>query len=195
MEGAQFLMRKLTTLFSLVLFLALGTAPKAFSQVELFGGYSHMGLNSAPAGIGGSSNGWAASAYLHLLGPFGAEANFSHQYGVSPRLPNNNSTFYVPQSTQMFGPRFTLPLPRFHPYVHALFGTVHGEAIVPLGDAVAKVSENAFGMGLGGGVNVGLTRHLWFRIIQVDYLRSQFSHNGQNETQISSGLVFRFGNW
>ncbi len=104
-------------------------------------------------------------------------------------------TFYVPQFMALYGPRFTLALPKFHPYVHALFGTVHGEAIVPAGDAVAKVSENAFGMGLGGGVNVSVSRHLWLRLIQVDYIRAQFNPNSQNETRISAGLVFRFGNW
>ncbi|MCL5670599.1 MAG: porin family protein [Acidobacteria bacterium] len=188
-------MRKLLTLFSIVFFLAVASVPKAFSQVELFGGYSHLGLNGAPSGIGSSSNGWEGSAYLHLLGPWGAEADLSDHYGVSPRLPTNGSTFYVPQFMALYGPRFTLALPKFHPYVHALFGTVHGEAIVPAGDAVAKVSENAFGMGLGGGVNVSVSRHLWLRLIQVDYIRAQFNPNSQNETRISAGLVFRFGNW
>lgn len=184
-------MRKLLILSSVVLFLTIVSAPKAFSQVELFGGYSHLGLNGAPSNLGSGSNGWEGSAYLHLLGPWGAEADFSDHYGVSPALPTNGGTYYVPQLTELYGPRFTLALPRIHPFVHALFGTVHGQAIVDS----TRVSENAFGLAFGGGINVKATRHVWLRLIQVDYIRSQFSGSGQNQTRISAGLVFRFGNW
>jgi hypothetical protein len=191
-------MRKLLTLSSVVLFLAVVSVPKAFSQVELFGGYSHLGLNNAPSNIGSSSNGWEGSAYLHLLGPWGAEADFSNHYGVSPALPSNGSTYFVPQFMELYGPRFTLALPRIHPFVHALFGTVHGVATVPSPAPLVgttKVTDNAFGLAFGGGLNVKATRHVWLRLIQVDYIRSQFSNGGQNETRISAGLVFRFGQW
>jgi len=191
-------MRKLLTLSSVVLFLTVVSVPRAFSQVELFGGYSHLGLNNAPSNIGSSSNGWEGSAYLHLLGPFGVEGDLSNHYGVSPALPSNGGTFYVPQFMEMWGPRYTLALPKIHPFVHALFGTVHGQAAVPLpAPAIGStiVSENAFALAFGGGINVKATRHIWLRLIQVDYIRSQFSNNSQNETRISAGLVFRFGNW
>ena len=188
-------MRKLLTLFSIVFFLAVASVPKAFSQVELFGGYSHLGLHGTPSNIGSGMNGLEGSAYVHLLGPWGAEADLIDHYGVSPRLPSNGGTYYVPKLMELYGPRFTLALPRVHPYVHALFGSVHGVAIVPSGTGTAKVSESAFGMGLGGGVNARITRHLWVRLVQLDYIRAQFSHNAQNETRISAGLVFRFGNW
>jgi hypothetical protein len=184
-------MRKLLTLSAVVLFLTVASAPKAFSQVELFGGYSHLGLNGAPPNMGSSSNGWEGSAYLHLLGPWGAEADFSNHYGVSPVRPANGGTYYVPKFTELYGPRFTLALPKIHPFVHALFGTVHGQAAVASG----LVSENAFGLGFGGGINVKAKGRLWLRLIQVDYIRSQFSGGGQNQTRISAGIVYRFGNW
>ena len=184
-------MRKLLTLLSVLLFLTVVSAPRAFSQVELFGGYSHLRLNNAPSNMGSSSNGWEGSAYLHLLGPWGAEADFSNHYGVSPVLPANGGIYYVPQFTELYGPRFTLALPKIHPFVHALFGTVHGQAAVNSG----LVSENAFGLAFGGGLNVKATRRIWLRLIQVDYIRSQFTGGGQNQTRISAGLVFRFGNW
>ncbi|MCL5006119.1 MAG: porin family protein [Acidobacteria bacterium] len=191
-------MRRILTLSSLVFFLTVISAPKAFSQVELFGGYSHLGLSSAPSNIGSSSNGWEGSAYLHLLGPLGIEGDFSNHYGVSPALPADGRTFYVPQFMQLYGPRYTLALPRIHPFVHALLGTVHGVATVPsptIPFATTTVTENALGLAFGGGINVKATRHIWLRLIQVDYIRSQFPNNGQNETRISAGLVFRFGEW
>lgn len=192
-------MRKLLTIFSIVLFLPAISAPRAFAQIELFGGYSHLSLKNTPPNIGSSSDGWEASAYLHLLGPWGAEADFSNHYGVSPAIPSNGSTYYVPQSTTLFGPRFTLALPRIHPFVHALFGTVHGTAEIPSSlfppAAPSVVKENAVGMAFGGGINVKATEHLWLRLIQADYLRAQFNNNTQNDVRISAGIVFRFGRW
>ncbi len=184
-------MRRLLTLSLFLLFLTAVSVPKAYSQIELFGGYSHLQLNNAPSNIGSSSNGWAGGAYLHLLGPLGIEADYSNHYGISPRVPAKNGRYYVPQFTELYGPRFTLALPRIHPFVHALFGTVNGTAELPSG----PVSEGAVGLDFGGGVNVKATRHVWVRLIQLDYLRAQFTNNTQNDVQISAGLVFRFGQW
>jgi peptidoglycan-associated lipoprotein len=60
-------------------------------------------------------------------------------------------------------------------------------------------------MAFGGGVDIGLTRHLAIRAAQVDYLRTQFSArdalltglssslgNRQNSMRYSAGVVFRF---
>lgn len=184
-------MRKLLILSSALLFLTLVAVPKAYSQIELYGGYSHLHLSNTPSNIGSSSNGWEGGAYLHLLGPFGFEADYSNHYGISPKVPSDGGTYYVPQFTQLYGPRFTLALPRIHPFVHALFGTVHGVAELPAGE----ITENAAAIDFGAGLNVKATRHVWLRLIQVDYLRAQFSHNPQNDTRISAGLVFRFGEW
>ncbi|HXH49362.1 MAG TPA: outer membrane beta-barrel protein [Terriglobia bacterium] len=184
-------MRKVLTFGSVLVFLAVLSVPKAYSQVELYGGYSHLSLSGTPSNIGSSSNGWAGGAYLHLLGPWGIEADYSNHYGVNPSLTLGGSPYYVPRLTQLYGPRFTLALPRIHPYVHALAGTVNGTAQTFTG----RVSENAFGMAFGGGLNVKATRHIWLRLVQVDYLRAQFTNNSQNDTRVSAGLIFRFGEW
>ncbi|MEJ2010048.1 MAG: hypothetical protein P8Z30_18155 [Acidobacteriota bacterium] len=196
-------MRKLLTLFSFLLFLTVISVPKAYGQIEFYGGYSHLRLSNTPSGIGSSSNGWNGGVYLHLLGGLGFEADYSNHYGVSPApsFTEGGNAYYVPGLTQLYGPRFTLALPRIHPFVHALFGTVHGRAEtfpVSIPEATPNpitITENAFGMALGGGLNVKATRHVWLRLIQVDYLRAQFTNNGQNDTRISAGLVFRFGQW
>lgn len=188
-------MRKLLTSACLLVVLALISAPKAYSQIELYGGYSHLSLSGAPSNIGSSANGWAGGAYLHLLGPWGIEADYSNHYGVTPRFPSEGGTYYVPGLTQLYGPRFTLALPRIHPFVHALVGTVNGKAVVSAFPPSPAVTERAFAADFGGGLNVRGTRHIWLRLIQVDYLRAQFTNNTQNDTRISAGLVFRFGEW
>ncbi len=184
-------MRKLLTFVSLIVFLSLASAPKAYSQVELYGGYSHLSLNGAPSNMGSSSNGWQGGAYLHLLGPWGVEADYSNHYGVNPSLQLGGNRYYVPRFTELYGPRFTLALPRIHPYVHALVGTVNGTAQTFTG----RVSENALGMAFGGGLNVKATSHIWLRLVQVDYIRAQFTNNTQNDMRVSAGLIFRFGQW
>jgi hypothetical protein len=60
-------------------------------------------------------------------------------------------------------------------------------------------------MAFGGGIDIGLTRHLAIRAVRVDYLRTQFNAtdaatnglssslgNRQKSFRYSSGIVFRF---
>lgn len=184
-------MRKLFILSSALLFFTLVAVPKAYSQIEVFGGYSHLALGNNPPNIASGSSGWEAGAYLHLLGPLGFEADYSDHYGISPKVPPKGGRYYVPQFTELYGPRFTLGLPRIHPYAHVLFGSVNGTAELPSG----PLSESAVGIDFGAGVNIKATRHVWVRLIQLDYLRAQFTNNTQNDTSFSAGLVFRFGQW
>lgn len=52
----------------------------------------------------------------------------------------------------------------------------------------------AFALEVGGGVDVGLSRHFAFRPIQADWPRTQFPNgttNVQNNLRLAAGLVFR----
>jgi peptidoglycan-associated lipoprotein len=66
-------------------------------------------------------------------------------------------------------------------------------------------SSNSFAMAFGGGVDVGLTRHIAIRAAQLDYLRTQYSptealafglstnsNSRQNSFRYSGGIVFNF---
>jgi hypothetical protein len=58
--------------------------------------------------------------------------------------------------------------------------------------------ENGFAMAVGGGVDLGFRHHIAIRVIQAEYLLTQFSRvNGtsatQNDVRLSAGLVFQFG--
>jgi hypothetical protein len=55
------------------------------------------------------------------------------------------------------------------------------------------IPETAFAMALGGGLDVKARNHLWIRLIQVDYIRQNFSDGAMNSPRISAGVVFRFG--
>ncbi len=190
----------LTLMFAIVMF----STPKAFSQVEFFGGYSYLRVNNNAPNMGSNANGWEASMSVHLIGSLGAEADFSNHYGISPTVAPDGSRHFVPKFSALYGPRFNiLSLPRVEPYVHVLFGGVNGVAEVPTSPSVCpsnvcgptRLEENDFAMAFGGGVNVKATRHIWIHLIQADYLRINFSGNPQNDTRISTGLVLRFSRW
>lgn len=169
-------------------------APPSFAQIELFGGYSYLRLSSGASSQ--NANGWDAALSVHLIGPLGMEADYSNYYGASSR-----GTAVAPGFTELYGPRFQLfSFPRIEPYVHALFGTAHGWEARPSGCAdqtgpCAPVRQNALAMAFGGGLNVKATRHIWIRLLQVDYLHASFSIRGQNYPRISTGVILRFGKW
>jgi hypothetical protein len=99
--------------------------------------------------------------------------------------------------TATFGPRYTRT---FAHRRYALFGQVlAGEAngfdsVFP---AVNGVESSADGLALkiGGGVNVGLSRHLAVRAFEADWLRTQLPNGTtgvQNNLRLGAGLVFKF---
>ena len=53
-------------------------------------------------------------------------------------------------------------------------------------------------MALGGGVDWAVSKHLWFRLPQVDYYHTQLNNlngNEQNRIRLNAGIVTRFPHW
>jgi len=179
-------------------------APAALAQdVEFFGGYSHLrttGADGEHVGI----NGWDAALSANL-GSWGVAADVSNFYGAStnnltPVGSGGHGFMYL------FGPQYSFRLvPRVTPFVHTLFGRVDGarETVGPLATGGACPSpgcsgilitpETAFAMAVGGGLDVKVSKHLWVRLIQADYIRQGFSIGAMNSPRISAGVVFRLG--
>ena len=186
-------------------------ARPAGSEVEtratIFGGYSYLRNNS------NGSNGWEGQ------GTF----NFNRYLGITADISGNSATpfgfsalgfsagTYQRLNNYLFGPTITANLGRSAVFAHALFGEAHsslGAGVgIPIIGAISTgiTSANAFAMAFGGGIDIGLTRHLAIRAVQVDYLRTQFNAtdalttglssslgNRQNSFRYSSGIVFRF---
>jgi hypothetical protein len=177
------------------------------NRVTVFGGYSY--LRNASNGFSGFDG----------QGTF----NFNRYLGVTADIsgasltPFSGSVLGFSGSTQqriynyLFGPTVTANVGRSAFFAHALFGEAHsslGAGVnIPIigGISTGLASANAFAMAFGGGVDIGLTRHLAIRAAQVDYLRTQFSAtdalstglssslgNRQNSMRYSAGIVFRF---
>ena len=61
-----------------------------------------------------------------------------------------------------------------------------------LTDGALSVSENAFAMALGGGLDYNATSHIGIRLVQAEYLMTRFASETQNNARISAGVVFRW---
>ena len=170
-------MRK--TIFVIVVLLALGSAVMAEPKAELFGGYQYTRVNPGSGISGENFNGWNAALTGFVNNRLGITGDFSGAYKT---ISGESIKFH----TFMGGPTLAPAHgQKFSPFVHALFGVVHGSTV--------GFSENSFGMALGGGVDVGTGRgHLAIRLVQADYLMSRFNSSTQNNARISAGVVIRF---
>jgi hypothetical protein len=163
----------------------LAAAPAAAQEppprAELYAGYSYARLN--PGGLAGNEmnlNGWNAAIQGNVTNWFGIVGDFSGHYGTRAGVDVNTHQ-------ALFGPRLTLRGP-ISPFVHALFGVARGNA----GLFGSTESVSAFGMALGGGVDIPLGRHASWRLVQADYLMTRFHNARRDNARISTGLVFRF---
>jgi hypothetical protein len=147
---------------------------QAFSQrVEIFGGAQYEHLQPSYNAVG-----WNVSLtgnFKHILGITG---DFS---GVYKSRRGIDTSVY----TYTFGPVLQARLPVVQPFVHALFG---GASVTGGG-----VSDNAFAMFLGGGLDLGFRKGIAFRIVQADWMMTKFADETQNsQGRVSAGIVIKF---
>ncbi|MFL6299069.1 MAG: hypothetical protein ACJ71N_00510 [Terriglobales bacterium] len=204
-------MRKLFAVAGIVLLpllLAAQSTQTEYSKVDAFAGYSYL-RNS-----GNGFNGWEGQLTYNFNHFLGATADFSGHYrtaaGFSP-LSGFSASANQRMYTFLFGPTATARFGKHDVFAHALFGGVHssvgaGFSIPILGSFNTGVNDaTAFGMALGGGVDIGLSRRFAIRAAQVDYLYTHFNtfdalttgfanntNNHQNSFRYSAGIVFRF---
>lgn len=177
------------------------------TRATIFGGYSY--LRNSSNGFGG----WEGQGTFNFNRHLGVTADVSG-ISVTPfgfSALGFSAGTYQRLNNYLFGPTITAYLGRSAVFAHALFGETHsslGAGVgIPIigGISTGITSANAFAMAFGGGIDIGLTRHLAIRAVQVDYLRTQFNAtdalttglsssvgNRQNSFRYSSGIVFRF---
>jgi hypothetical protein len=104
-------------------------------------------------------------------------ADLDGHYGSSNGIGTSTNTY-------LFGPQISLPS-RVSPFAHLLLGGAH--------ISEAGFGRSSFSMALGGGVDVSLFHdQFYWRVIQTDYLMTQFGSHAQNNFRASTGIVFRF---
>jgi len=155
-----------------VLAVGLLCVPAFAQRVEIFGGAQFEHLQSSYNAVG-----WNVS----LTG------NFKHVLGITGDFSGVYNSHRASSSvyTYTFGPVLTARLPVIQPFVHVLFG---GATISSEG-----VSDNAFAMLAGGGLDVGLRKGIGLRLVQADWLMTKFNDQTQDKQgRVSAGIVIKF---
>lgn len=104
--------------------------------------------------------------------------------------------------TTTFGPRYTwnrsMGADKKHGiaiFGQGLIGEAHGfNSYFPSSIGV-QTDYNSFALHVGGGVDLGISHHFAVRVIQADWLRTQFPNsttNVQNSLRLGAGMVVRF---
>lgn len=152
-------------------------------MVELFGGFAYVRF-----GTGGYING--------ALGSFG--------WNVKPWLQIVTDTSYslatpIGARNVLYGSHLG---PRFFyrglnkwgatPFIEALFGRSRLDTTIS-GPGGFQISNTAFSIKVGGGLDLNISPHIAIRLLDVDYYRTPFIVYSQNNYWASTGIVLRFG--
>jgi outer membrane protein OmpA-like peptidoglycan-associated protein len=171
---------------------------------ELFLGYSYIRLNTdttvPPGNVSVSEHfdmipGGTAQLSANINNWFSLAADVGG-YGIWDVGGVNGKLF-----TYLFGPRFYLSHGKLSPFLNTLVGgaRISSTLNIPVGDTVffnRSFHQNSFAAAGGGGLDWNVSRHVGIRLVQAEYLYTQFTDNRdnrQNNLRLSGGLVFRFG--
>ena len=177
---------------------AQAQAVTQFPRVEIFGGYSYLRTNAVFTGehinLHGAS--FSGDFYLnHWLGIVG-DVGVYHAGNIA-------NQFSLTLWSYQAGPRVRLRNDtHFTPYGQFLIGGGHAGGTLytsPLGPGLAPIgTNNSFLYTAGGGVDYRFTNRIGIRIVQAEYLHSEFLNGSvtghvQNNFRLSTGVIFKFG--
>lgn len=228
-------MTRLTaTAVAIFLISSCALAQDSTSKLQVFGGYSLLhtdsgGLNgpllnsllAAPNGTFGLNsnfNGWNAEVQYNANRWLGLVADFSGHYGGPLTASVGSGVTGLPGGNEysfLFGPVFTYRShTKFEPFAHALFGfdraSLSAGTFTGLTAAASgAMTDTAFGMALGGGVDYNLFPRFAIRLGQADYFYTNHDLNSfyggafgpglfsrladhENNLRFSTGIVFKF---
>jgi hypothetical protein len=131
-----------------------------------------------------------------------SDPTFWHQGGSIELSTQTYRGFGLSMVTATFGPRYTWYRPiggarkkSLAIFGQGLIGEAHGfNSYFPTASA-SLTDYNSFALQVGGGVDIGLSRHFAVRAFQADWLRTYFPNsttNIQNTFRIGAGIVLRF---
>jgi outer membrane immunogenic protein len=167
------------------------------AELELFGGYSYMRSNLVFTGAPLSANGGSASVVIYLRDWFGIVGDFGSYEQRNIAAQGLSLAF----STYQLGPRLRFPqVIHITPFAQFLWGAGHAGGTVytrSLGFSVPPLGvNNAFVLTGGIGADWNVSPRIAIRLVQADYLHSEFLNGGGNRQEnirLSTGVVFSFG--
>jgi len=180
-----------------------------------------LGVGTCPAGsfqVHRNFNGWNGALQVNVNHFFGLKADFSGHYGTPVSLSSQIQTSLAqagiaglpPKASSysyLFGPVVFQNIGRYEPFAHALFGAnsistdLSGVTVGGLGIPGLTLTDTAFAMAFGGGLDIKFREHIWLRAGQLDYLFTKHDFSGgvpgiaahQNNIRASAGVVFHLG--
>jgi hypothetical protein len=177
------------------------------SKVNLFVGYSYahadlttsaIASHQGPSVATGNLNGWNASVEGKVAPFLGFVADVSGHYGT----PTGSSvctlfpacgTAIGPVHSRLYnfvgGPQVSFSIGRIRPFAHALVGASHVSETAST-TLFFELSDTSFANAFGGGFDYRLIGPLGWRV-QVDYLKTRFFGNTQDDVRISTGIILR----
>jgi hypothetical protein len=142
--------KKLVLMLVVLLVLASASAwsQDKYPKAEVFGGFSVLSLDT----------GW------ERIQPFGFQAsvagNFHKNMGIvgdfGGQYKNGGGVYEY-----LFGPQFSMRQSKTTVFAHALFGGIN---------AGGQISDSAFAMGFGGGLDLNASDHFAVRAVQFDWI-------------------------
>ena len=167
------MVRKALLVFGLCALSSLPAQAQEEDKVELFGGYSYMRFHST------NLNGWEVAGQYKFLDWLGGVADVDGHYGSFNGIGGIGTSTY----TFLFGPQISLPS-RVSPFGHLLLGGAH--------NSTGGFGISSFSMAVGGGIDAELTRGIHWRLVQMDYVLTQFGGGSQNNFRFSTGILLKF---
>ena len=193
-------MRTSYVLLLLLVASAVVAAGQETSRADIALGYAYTHDNAPPAGCSCfSMNGfngnvaWHVKPAIALVGELGV----THASNIFPAGHDLTLTSYL------FGPRFYYmrksaagelqPPHAFTPFGQFLIGGAHASGSL---SGSSSGSSNGFAFATGGGIDLGLSRRLAWRMFQTEWLHTGIPNgvnDRQNNFRFITGLVIRLG--
>jgi hypothetical protein len=215
-------MRKSLSIIAVVFLCALTAAAQDTPRLETFLGYTYNRANSATDVPAFSMNGGGGQVAVN----FNKWIGFVMDMGAVHNGNINNRHIDTTLVNYYFGPRLSLRYSRIRPYVNTLFGGAHigtstavnlqtptipsqpifipGQGNLPVGPgqpvtARINASQTAFGMVVGGGLDIKINKWVSFRPVGLDYQLTRLQNirslndNNQHHLRYTTGFNFTFG--
>jgi len=163
--------RKLSLLLGVVFLFSISA--QAQDHADVFGGYSYERLGGSS---GANLNGLEITGQYKFARWIGLAADFDGHFGSPDQIDTKQVNFMV-------GPQISFPA-RVSPFFHILGGIGHLR--------VDGSADTSFATAIGGGIDMRLGPVVSWRMFQADDVVTRFFGGTQNNTRISTGLVFRF---
>lgn len=175
----------LVQVFAILLFSEVVAAQSKFlPTVEVFGGYSHLSLQTGALGLGNRKEAGGFDFALtipHIFKDLGVTADVSGDYATTIKQYN----FFV-------GPQYKWDLGRFNLIAHGLYGRSETRLEHP-GSTFLAPSDRQRSLAFGGEVDLPIKSGFLWRIGQGDYVITSAFGNSEKNIRVSTGLIYRFG--